>query len=272
MTVYDRTRSRTDRFADDGATVAETPRALASGVAIVAVMVTDDDALASVLGGSEGLLAGLGEGSVLVNHSTVSRTATATAHDIVARGAAFVDAPVSGTLPQAANGLLPVLGGADDETLERVRPVLEDLGTVTHCGPVGAGTDMKLAVNLLLGAMNQGLAEALAFASAHGIDPTDYLNVVAGGSLDAPYVAIKGANIAAREFEPLFTLDLLRKDLSLVLDAAEDVPTSLPVTAAANDTASAARALGHGSENMSAVVKSSNDSRTRPSVARALTN
>ena len=114
---------------------------------------------------------------------------------------------------------------------------------------------MKLAVNLLLGAMNQGLAEALAFASAHAINPEDYLDVITGGSLNAPYFEVKGANIAAQEFEPLVTLDLLHKDLSLVLDAAGEVPTPLPVTVATRETANATGALGHGSEDMSAVVK-----------------
>jgi 3-hydroxyisobutyrate dehydrogenase-like beta-hydroxyacid dehydrogenase len=255
LTVYNRTRAKTEPFQMEGFPVADSPRELAAGADVVAVMVTDDDALASLLDGPDGLPSGIGDGNVLINHSTVSRAAaTAAQEEVTERGATFVDAPVSGTLPQAESGSLSVLVGSDDETLERVSPLLDALGTVTHCGPIGAGTDMKLAVNLLLGAVNQGLSEALTFATAHGIDATEFLDVVAGGSLNSPYVEVKGASIAAREFEPLFTLDLLHKDLSLVLEAGGAVPVPLPLTAAARETAAAGRALGHGSEDMSAVV------------------
>lgn len=257
LRVYNRTRERAEPFAEAGHEVCTSPRAAAEGSDAVVTMVTDDDALDAVLGGEDGVVAGLQDGAVLVDASTVSPAATERAA-IAARdaGGEFVDAPVSGTVPPAREGTLTVLAGAKEAVLERVRPVLSAFGDpVLHVGGVGAGTDAKLATNLLLGTMMQGFAEALVFATARNVDAGRFLEIVEAGGLVAPFYGAKGAKIRAGDFEPQFTLDLLGKDLSLALSAAADEHVPVPATAATREAVTAARGLGHGEEDMAALVR-----------------
>lgn len=256
LRVYNRTHERAAAFAEE-ATVCETPRAAAADADAVFVMVTDGDALQAVLSGEDGVVAGLARDAVVLNSSTVSRAATEDAADLVeAVGGRFVDAPVSGSVPQAEAGTLVVLAGTTGSTLEDVRPLLEALGEpVVHCGEVGSATDAKLFVNLLLGNAMEGFAEALAFGTERGLDYDTMLSVVTSGGLAAPLFEAKGEKIGERDFEAQFPLDLLTKDLQLVGDAADETPTPLPATAATRETLEATRSLGHGEEDMAALVR-----------------
>lgn len=257
LRAYNRTRERAEPFAEAGHEVCTSPRAVAEGADAVVTMVTDDDALDAVVGGEDGLLAGLQDGAVLVQASTVSPAATERMA-IAARdaGGQFVDAPVSGTVPPAHEGALTVLAGADEAVLERVRPVLSAFGDpVLHVGGVGAGTDAKLATNILLGNVMQGFAEALVFAAARDVDAGRFLEIIEAGGLVAPLYGAKGAKIRTGDFEPQFTLDLLGKDLSLALSAAADECVPVPATAATREAVTAARGLGHGEEDMAALVR-----------------
>jgi 3-hydroxyisobutyrate dehydrogenase-like beta-hydroxyacid dehydrogenase len=150
---------------------------------------------------------------------------------------------------------LLVLAGADDAVLDAVRPLLEVFGDVRQVGGVGDGTSMKLTTNLLLGVLMEGFSEALTFAEGQDLPLEDVLDVIQNGVLGAPLFDYKGPLVRERDFDPQFPVDLLFKDLNLVLDAAGENSVPLPATAATREAASATRALGYGQEDMMALLK-----------------
>jgi len=257
LVVYNRTRSRTDPFAERGETVADSPREVASEADVVVVMVTDDEALEAVLEGEAGVLTGLTEGTIVLQMSTVTPAATEAAAEAVREaGGRYVDAPVSGTVGPAEEGTLTVLAAGPEDLLGEVEGILSAIGEpIVDCGAIGDGARMKLFVNLLLGDMMGAFAEAVAFGTAEGLSYDDMLTVVEAGAVDSPLFSIKGENIAADDFEPRFPVDLQFKDLRYAVEAANEEGVPLPQTAAARETFSAASGMGHGGEDMAAVVK-----------------
>ena len=172
LLVYNRSDDPTEPFAEAGIDVAESPRDVGQRADIVVTMVTDDEALAAVLDGETGLLAGIESGTTVVQMSTVTPEATeAAAQTVRAQNARFVDAPVSGTVGPAKAGTLTVLAGGDTEVIDDVEEILAAMGEpVVRCGDAGDGARMKLFVNLLLGDMMGAYAEALTFGAAQGLD------------------------------------------------------------------------------------------------------
>ncbi|MFA9459967.1 NAD(P)-dependent oxidoreductase [Thiohalorhabdus sp. Cl-TMA] len=255
--VFNRSPAKTRPFAEGGATAYSTPALLTADSEVVILMVTDPEALAGVLYGDVGVLAGLGRGKTVINMSTVSPEATRDAAEAVhAEGGRFIDAPVSGTVKPAEDGSLVVLAGGLAEDLERVRPLLETMGkTVVHCGDIPQGTHMKLVINLMLGNLMQSLAEGMSLGRALELDPQQVLAAIGGGPLGAPLFQMKGNNILSGDFAKQFPMDLLSKDLDLVSDTAGKVRLPLPQTAATRESVNAARALGHGDEDMAALIR-----------------
>lgn len=261
LVVYNRSPEPTESFADDGIPVADTPREAAAAADVVVVMVTDGDALRAVLTGEDGVAAGLDADDYVVNSSTVSHADTESADEIVRdAGGRFVDCPVSGTVGPAEQGALTMLAGGDDADVDAVEDVLAAMGDpVVRCGDVGDGTHAKLSVNLLLGDMMQSFAESLALADANGLDVDVMLEAITSGGLAAPLFEAKGEAIAEGDFEAAFPLDLQFKDLRLALDSASDAEVPMAATAATKEAASAARALGHGDEDIAAFVRGIED-------------
>jgi 3-hydroxyisobutyrate dehydrogenase/2-hydroxy-3-oxopropionate reductase len=257
LVVYNRSDGPTEPFADAGIEVADSPRDLGQRVDVVITMVTDDEALAAVLDGPEGLLAGINGTNTVIQMSTVTPDATAAAAETIrAQNSRFVDAPVSGTVGPAEDGTLTVLAGGADDVLDDVEEILAAMGEpIVRCGEVGDGARMKLFVNLLLGDMMSAYAEALTFGAAQGLDLDAMQQVVEAGAVDSPLFRIKGELIGERDFEPRFPVDLQFKDLRYANEVANEVGLTLPQTAAARESFSAASAMGHGDEDMTAVLK-----------------
>jgi 3-hydroxyisobutyrate dehydrogenase-like beta-hydroxyacid dehydrogenase len=255
--VYNRNLARAESFRAEGAAVHATPAELAADSEAVVVMVTDPVALADVLAGEQGLLAGLRKGALVINMSTVSPEATlAAARDIEDAGGRFIDAPVSGTVKPAEEGTLVVLAAGDSRDVDAAESLLRTMGkAVVRCGAVGQATRMKLVLNLMLAGMMQALAEGLSLAESQALDGAAVLEAISGGPLAAGLYTMKGGMMLGNEFSKQFPVDLLFKDLNLVLDAAGKAHQSLPMTAAIRETFSAARALGYGDEDMAAVIK-----------------
>lgn len=254
--VYNRTASKMEPFEAAGVRTFGSPRALASESDIVVTMVTGPDALRNVLLDADGAVDGMTSGDTVIDTSTVSRATTMEAAEHVRdAGGRFVDAPVLGTIGPAEAGELLVLAGADEEVLADVRSILELFGDVRHVGAVGDGTSMKLTTNLLLGILMEGFSEALTFADGEDLPLEEVLDVIQGGVLGAPLFDYKGPVVRERDFAPQFPVDLLFKDLDLVLDAASESEVPLPATAATREAANATRALGHGEEDMMALLK-----------------
>ncbi|WEL17445.1 3-hydroxyisobutyrate dehydrogenase [Halorhabdus sp. SVX81] len=257
LVVYNRTRSRTEPFAERGEEVADSPAAVAERADSVVVMVTDDEALEAVLESENGLLAGLTTDTTVIQMSTVTPAATEAAAEAVRdAGGEYVDAPVSGTVGPAEEGTLTVLAAGPEALLDDVEGILAAIGDpIVDCGAIGDGARMKLFVNLLLGDMMGAFAEALAFGTSQGLDYDDMLTVVEAGAVDSPLYSIKGENIADGDFEPRFPVDLQFKDLRYAVEEANDAGVPLPQTAAARETFSATSGMGHSEEDMAAVVK-----------------
>jgi len=194
LLVYNRSDGPTEPFADAGIEVAESPRELGQQADVVITMVTDDEALAAVLDGPDGLLTGINGSNTVIQMSTVTPDATlAAAETVRAQNSRFVDAPVSGTVGPAEEGTLTVLAGGEDDVLDDVEAILEAMGEpVVRCGGVGDGARMKLFVNLLLGDMMSAYAEALTFGAAQDLNLDAMQQVVEAGAVDSPLFRYQG--------------------------------------------------------------------------------
>ena len=255
--VYNRSAHKTKSLMRQGVMGAASPAALAGEVEFIVIMVTGPDALEEVVFGAAGLLQGVSPGQTVIQMSTVSPESTIKCAQAFAQAQVdFIDAPVSGTVAPAQAGKLVILAGAQAAVLEKARPVLGSLGSrIVHCGEVGAGTKMKLAVNLLLAGMMQGLSEAMVFAQKMGLDVNDLLSSLEGGAMAAPLFSLKGKAITQGQFSKAFPIDLVAKDLSLLLDAAQQSRIQLPQSEVNLKAYQEAQAQGWGDEDIAAVIK-----------------
>jgi 3-hydroxyisobutyrate dehydrogenase-like beta-hydroxyacid dehydrogenase len=253
VTVWNRTPDRTKLLAAAGATAAGSPAEAGAGAAFTITMLATPEALTEVVLGEHGLVKGLGPNQVYIDMSTVGPH---TVRSIAARlpaGVAVVDAPVRGSVGQAAEGRLEIFVGASDKDFERVRPILESLGSVGHAGGPGAGAAMKLIANLALGASIAVVGEALTLGEALGLGRTPVLNMLEGSQL-GPAVRAKRANIESGHYPPNFKLRHAAKDLRLVIEAAASVGRDLRVSAAARTWLDEAVERGAADLDYSAVV------------------
>lgn len=232
VVVWNRTAARTEPLVDAGATAATSPAEVARACPIVLVCVSDTPDVEAVVEGSDGLLEGLGNGSLIVDHSTISPSATVRlAAAVAAKGAAWVDAPVSGGSEGAERGTLSIMAGGDAADVERARPYLEAFGsTITHVGDVGDGQRVKIVNQVLVVGTQLAVSEALLFADTAGLDLDRTLAAVTGGAAGSWMLANRGPQMAVRDWRPGFTIDLQQKDLRLALEAADEVGTPLPGT------------------------------------------
>jgi 3-hydroxyisobutyrate dehydrogenase-like beta-hydroxyacid dehydrogenase len=258
--VYNRTRQRAEGLERLGASIAETPRELAASADMVLSSVADDHALEQVMFGDEGAIAGARPGSVFIDLSTVHPRASVRLFEAgLARGVNVLDAPVSGSLPQAEQGQLVLFVGGDQPVYERCQPVFRLLGkTALYMGPSGSGAMTKLCVNALLGIGMQALAEAVVLGERAGLPRGRLLEALAETSVLSPSQRSKFDNIQRDEYPATFPLRLMFKDLSLVLQRALELAVPLPATAAAAEVAAtehSREAPAHVDEDFSAVVR-----------------
>jgi 3-hydroxyisobutyrate dehydrogenase len=168
------------------------------------------------------------------------------------RGAAFIDAPVLGTKQPAEDGKLVVLASGPEELADRVRHIFDAVGQKTiWVGEAGAGTRLKIVCNSWVLTVTEACAEMIALAQALDIDPTLVFDAIEGGTLDLPYLRIKGKAILERNFEPMFRLKLAAKDAGLVEESASSHDVEVPLFSVIHQQMSAA-AEEHGDEDMSA--------------------
>ena len=219
LIVWNRTAERAAALAQQGAAVASSPAKAAAGANVVITMLATPEALEQVLFGTDGLAPALSPGQVLIDMSTVGPDEIRSVAARMPKGVSLVDAPVRGSLPQATSGRLHIFVGATDENYERVRPILESLGSVRHVGGQGSGAAMKLVANLTLGAAIVALGEALSLGESLALERNVLLDALADSPI-GPIVAAKRANIEADHFAPSFKLQLAAKDMKLVMEAA----------------------------------------------------
>ena len=256
--AFDSSPAALERVVDRGADAAESPRDAAAGASAVVLSLPSPGVVEEVVTGSDGVLAALSSGGVIVDTSTIDPATTRRLHARVAeQGAFFLDAPVSGGVMRAETGELTIMVGGEEEALERCRPLLARLGSnIVHLGPSGSGQVVKLCNNMLLAIILAGLAETLVTGAKAGVDARTLTNVVRTST---------GGNWAlenwlplttfADDYSPRFSLDLLYKDVSLFGGAADGAGVPVPIAAATEEMLKAARSRGLGGLDMTAVVK-----------------
>jgi 3-hydroxyisobutyrate dehydrogenase-like beta-hydroxyacid dehydrogenase len=257
VTVWNRTRAKAEALAKEAPVkVASTPAELAARVDAYCTCVADPAALEEVALGEVGLLSASHSGQLFVDFSTVSPDLTRKLDTAcAARGIAFVEAPVTGSKTGAEKATLLMMVGAEPSALEKAQPILGAVGEkVIHCGPVGAGSQVKLAGNALIALMLQGLSEGMLLAQKSGVDPRKLLEVVQASGFRSPYFDFKGQALLRRDFETHFAIDLMFKDLSLFLDSAARNRVPTPCAGAVREVYQLARASSRGEQDIVAVI------------------
>ncbi len=257
VVVWNRTASRAQPLVEAGARLARSPAEVADIADIVMICVSDTPDVEAVVTGSDGILDGLDAGELVIDHSTISPSATKElAEAVQAKGASWIDAPVSGGSEGAERGTLSIMVGGSDEDVARARPYLESYGTtITHVGDVGAGQSVKL-VNQILVVVNQlAVSEALLFAKAAGLDLQATLDAVVGGAAGSWMLANRGPQMIADDWRPGFTIDLQQKDLRLVLEAADELQFPVVATSLVHQLYLSLQRSGMGGEGNHALVK-----------------
>lgn len=234
-------------------TVAE----LARRSEIIVTMLPNGTVVRDVVGGPDGVIAHAQPGALILDMSTIDpETTDALADEARAKGLGFVDAPVGRLASHADRGESLFMVGAEAADFERVKPLLEAMGTtIYHCGGVGAGTRTKLVNNFLAVASCQFNAEALALSQRFGLDLSRTLDVLYGTTAFNGQLKIAWPDkVLAGDVTPGFTIDLAHKDLTLVLAAAHAARVPMPMAAAAHEAFSTARARGFGGQDFSAMA------------------
>ena len=221
------------------------------------ISVSDTPDVEAVVEGPHGVLETVRAGSLIVDHSTISPSATVRlAAKVAEKGGSWLDAPVSGGSEGAEKGTLSIMVGGSDEDLERAMPYLEAYGTtITYVGPSGTGQLVKI-VNQILVVVNQlGASEALLFAQQAGLNLETTIDAVKDGAAGSWMLANRGPQMIVRDWRPGFSIDLQQKDLRLALDAADELGVPLPGTALVFQLYRALQNRGLGAEGNHALVK-----------------
>jgi len=255
LTVWNRTPSKAEgldaRFADN-------PEEVGASSDLVFVCVSDTPDVETVVFGDQGVLHGMGDGGVLVDHSTISPVGTAEfAAKAGEAGITWLDAPVSGGSEGAAKGTLAVMVGGSSEALEKVRPFMDAYSSsIVHVGEEPGSGQLVKAVNQAVGVLNiLAVSEGLLLARAAGLDLRRTLAAVEGGAAGSWILSNRGPQMIDGDWEPGFTIDLQQKDLRLVLETADSLGVPLPGVALVFQLYRALQARGLGSEGNHALVK-----------------
>ncbi|MFZ4831763.1 NAD(P)-dependent oxidoreductase [Rouxiella sp. Mn2063] len=257
VTVWNRTPTAAEPLLSQHVTQASSPREAVDGAEFVIAMLRDDAASQQVwLDPHTGALAGMAAGSVAIESSTLTPTwIKALGAQMSHHNVSLLEAPVSGSRPQAEAGQLVYLVGGDADTLQRSRSLLEEMGSsIHHVGALGDGALVKLATNALMGIQVTALAEIIGLLKRHGTDVNKALAAIAGTSVWAPIATYLSSTMLNGNFAPLFPVELIEKDFAYTLSAAGSTGAA-PTVAAAHDVFRQALERNLGQENMTSVVK-----------------
>lgn len=257
LRLYNRTRSKAEAVAADvDSLVADTPAEAARGADVVITMLAGVGPLLDVYRGADGVLAGLGEDAVCVDMGTTGPAGVAALVELVGARAPVVDAPVSGSTDAAESAQLTLMVGGPEDAVARVRPLLEAMGsTIYHLGRTGTGSVVKLAVNSIIFALGNAVAEALVLAERAGVDREAVYEVFENSAVAAPMIAYRReAYVHPEATAPMFALTLARKDLALIADLAQDVGVPMPQARTNLQMVDEAVAAGYGDHDMADVA------------------
>ncbi len=247
VTVYNRTADKARRWCDMHAgEAADSPAGAARGAGIAFTCVGNDDDLRSVVLGDGGVLAGLGEGGILVDHTTASAAlARELAGAAAQTGAGFLDAPVSGGQAGAEHGTLTVMAGGDEGTYQRAEPVLDIYARRCRLmGPAGSGQLTKMVNQICIAGLLQGLAEGLDFGRRAGLDGRAVVEAISQGAAQSWQMDNRHETMLDGEFDFGFAVEWMRKDLGIALEEARRNGASVPVTALVDQFYAEVEAMG----------------------------
>jgi 3-hydroxyisobutyrate dehydrogenase-like beta-hydroxyacid dehydrogenase len=257
LSVWNRTPERCEPLAASGAKVARTPRELAEASDVVVACVADPPAVERLVFAEDGMLGAVRPGFRYLECSTISPDlARRVAKELRARGGDMLEAPVTGSKIGAEKGTLVLMTGGKREVHDELMPVMMAIGgKAIYCGEVGDASVVKLVGNAIISFMLEGLCEGLIVARKAGVSQETLLEVVMASGYASPYFPFKAGAIARRDFDTHFSIDLLVKDQSLMLDEAAARQVPMPGLAAIREVFQSARAQGWGAEDIGAVVK-----------------
>lgn len=257
MVVYNRTEDKTEALVREGAVKASSPAEVAGYCPVVITIVSDTPDVQEVILGDNGVVEGVEAGSVIIDMSTISpRTTREIALRLEAKGAAMLDAPVSGGDVGARQGTLSIMVGGDEGVFDCCRHILSPLGkSIVHVGPNGMGQTVKLMNQILVAGHLNALAEALVFAQKSGADLRKAISAVEGGAAGSWALSNLGPKIIKRDFEPGFMVDLIQKDLNLVVEAAREMKLPLFSTALIHNLYYSLQCAGEGKKGTQALVR-----------------
>ncbi len=264
LTVHNRSREPVEELSEEGAVPAFSPREVGEASDVVITMLPSSPHVREVVLGPEGVLEGMGAGSIILDMSTINPLVT---REIAAKaeekGVRMLDGPVSGGPSGAEAGTLTIMLGGEEEVVEACRPILQVLGErIYHVGEVGMGEVVKVCNNLILASSMAAVGEAFALGVRAGADPKDLYEVIMSSSgscacleTGVPYPDVIPDGPADKDFAPRFTLDMMFKDVGLGMDAAKELKVPLHVVGAAYQMYNAARAWGYGGKDFAAVAR-----------------
>ncbi len=257
LRVFARRAEAMQPFAARGAVACESPADAASGASVVFINVTTTADVEQVLFGTRGVVEGATRGTTVIDHGTISAIATRDfAQRLQQRGIDMLDCPVSGGVRGAESATLTMMVGGDAAALERVRPLLQRLAkTITHCGAHGAGQVVK-ACNQIVQVVNiQGIAEAMLFARANGVEPEKMLAGISSGFAGSKMLDLMGPKMATRDFAAGIEARLHHKDYGLIIDMARESHLAMPVVALVAQQLNALMSNGWGMNDTSSLLR-----------------
>jgi 3-hydroxyisobutyrate dehydrogenase len=258
MTVFNRSQPKAQAWvAANGGQLATSPAQAASGADVVISCVGTDDDLASVTLGRDGAFAAMAKGALYIDHTTVSaRIARQLAVEAKGRGLLCVDGPVTGGQAGAENGTLAIMCGGSEAAVEAARPIMAAYTKrVVHVGGPGDGQTAKMANQICIAGVLQGLSEAMHFAQCAEIDLDRVFEAISGGAAQSWQMDNRWATMAKGEFDFGFAVDWMRKDLGLAVDEARANGASIPIAAMTDQFFSDIQHMGGGRQDTSALIR-----------------
>ncbi|MCK6627954.1 MAG: NAD(P)-dependent oxidoreductase [Anaerolineae bacterium] len=246
VTGYNRTQAKAGWLIEAGMRWGDSPRAVAAAADITFSMVTNTEAVKSITQGTDGILAGLTPSKIYIDMSTMSPGySRELAAQVAERGAAMLDAPVSGSVITLEQGKLSIMVGGERDTFEKALPVLQDIGPkVTHVGGNGLAVSMKIATNLSLAVQMLAFSEGVLLAEKSGIKRETAVEVLLNSVIASPMVTYRGPFVLQQPDEAWFDCNMMQKDMLLALEMGRSLGVPLPTTSVTNEMLTTARAMG----------------------------
>lgn len=255
--VFDIVEAAVNEMVDEGAIRGQNCKDTAAGVDLVITMLPNSPHVEKAVFGEDGVAEGIKKGHLLIEMSSISPIVTQQiAAALLQKGIRMIDAPVTGGVPGATGGTLGIMVGGANEDLYEAMPVLNILGKkIVHVGSIGMGQTAKVCNQIVVGASFCAVSEAMVLGTKAGIEPSKLQEVLNSGSAHCWALEAKIPNVIAGNFEAGFMIDLQHKDIGLALDTGKELHVPLNFAALAHQTYEAARAMGLGRKDHSAVIQ-----------------